>query len=222
MITLNKKPTTLISLAGAGVSLIIALLILFLFVPHCAVTVVKVFAILFSIVLIVLAGLCLYYTFLECEGMLNYFLYDKRRKKNIAPEKLTFEIVNERMSFFVSHVAQGKAANLWMGDILQHPERFDPNHVYMPLVAYKMLYDLGRENSDRGWSMFSNCPEENLRVITYALRTNGEQDMVRALRYLHDNCGNDYERLRDYIQGNQKYIQSRMFGYVRRNLEVFY
>ena len=61
-----------------------------------------------------------------------------------------------------------------------------------------------------------------VRAITYALRMNGEQDMVRALRYLYENCPEDHERIRDYIQGNQKYIQSRMYGYVRRNLEVFY
>ena len=222
MITLNKKPTTIISLAGAGLALLIAILDFALFVPNCVVTIVKVFAILFGIVLLGLTGLCAYYTFLESEGMPNYFLYDKRRKKNISPEKLTFEIVNERMSFFVSHVAQGKASNLWMGTVLQHPERFDPNHVYMPLVAYKMLYDLSRENSENGWSMFEHCTEENMRAITYALRMNGEQDMVRALRYLYENCPQDHERIRDYIQGNQKYIQSRMYGYVRRNLEVFY
>ncbi|MBQ9416241.1 MAG: hypothetical protein IJU20_05325 [Clostridia bacterium] len=222
MVTLNKKPSTLIPLSGAGLSLIIAILLFAVFVPRCEVTVVKVFAILFGIILLILMVLCLYYTFLECESMPNYFLYDKKKKRNIQPDKLTFDIVNSRMSFFVSRIAQGRASALWTGDVLQHEERFDKNHVYMPLVAYKMLYDLAEENSDRGWAMFENCTDENLKVILYALRSNGEEDMVRVLKYLKENLSHDYSRVSDYIIGNRKYIQKRMYGYVRRNLDAFY
>ena len=74
-------------------------------------------------------------------------------------DNLTFTIVNERMTFFLGLVCE-TPDQLWQEGILDDSRKFGYRGVYKPLVAYKMLYDLGEKDIDEGLARIARFVSE--------------------------------------------------------------
>lgn len=176
-------------------------------------------------ILAVLIGVgVLYYLYLARDNDPNFFLYDTKTERNIDASDLTFERVNSRMSYFMSTLTTSQE-RLWKENVLSvNPKRFGVKEIYKPLAAYKMLYDLAQIDRPEGWQLFLNADPAALDAILEALSSNDEKDMPLKLRQAFNSATDqdDYEWIRDYVMGNSKYIQSRMMGYVKKNIEFFY
>ena len=66
-----------------------------------------------------------------------------------------------------------------------------------------------------------SCDYRVLRVLCQALEAAGESDMPRVI-IRHRESHGETEKLRRFLLGNQKYIQSRLMHYIKRNIEQFY
>lgn len=218
------KRWALAILIGAGVLILGGILLLVLLVPIATSTLYRVCLIIISILCILMGAGLLYILFLARDNDPNFFLYDKKSGRNIDPDELTFDRVNSRMSYFLTTLTTSQE-KLWSDHVLDaSDDKFGFEGVYRPLTAYKMLYDLIEIDSPDGWRLFICASPACIVAMTDALAANGEDAMVQSLRHAYNNAANrdDYEWVRDFVKGNEKYIRRRMLAYVKKNMERFY
>ena len=205
----------------ACVSLVGAILLLAIAVPHANATYKRVLEVIISILLIVMSGLIGYYLWLTKDSDPNFFLFDRAKKRNIPVEELTFKTVNERMNVYLSRVSDS-VEELWNSDVLENERKLGFRKVYRPLLAYKMLYDLGEKNLEDYWDIFFKASPQTVDSICNALAQGGETEMVKAFRFLMTNYRENPAKIKDFIIGNLRYIRGRMMGYIKKHIELFY
>ena len=181
----------------------------------------KVLSTVCAVLLLVLTALIVIYLFLSRDTDPNFFLFDRAKRRNIPVDKLTFSIVNERMTFFLGLVCE-TPEQLWLDGVLDDNRKFGYRGVYKPLVAYKMLYDLGEKDMDSSWELLRTATPLTMNSLCDALERGGEQEMVKAFRYIYENYSNDTKKMQDFIRGNQRYLRGKMLAYVKRHIELFY
>ena len=216
-----KKRIPMIMAIVACVSLVGAILLLAIAVPHANATYKRVLEVIISILLIAMSGLLGYYLWLTKDSEPNFFLFDRARKRNIPVEELTFQTVNERMNTYLDRVCNS-VEELWQGDVFQNERKLGYRKVYRPLLAYKMLYDLGDKNLDDYWDLLLKASPEAIDAICNGLAQGGEAEMVKAFRFLMANYRENPAKIKDFIIGNLRYIRGRMLGYIKKHIELFY
>lgn len=216
-----KKWLPLIMAAALVVSIVVAILLLAVALPKADATYKKVLSVICAVLFFILAALLAYYLILSRDTEPNFFLFDRAKKRNISIDNLNFTIVNERMTFFLGLVCE-TPEQLWQEGILDDNRKFGYRGVYKPLVAYKMLYDLGEKDLTAYWDLLKNASPLMIDSLCAALERGGEQEMVKAFRYIYENCKNDDKKMRDFVCGNLRYIRGRMLAYVKRHIELFY
>ncbi len=216
-----RKRMPLIMAITAVICMVGAILILAIPVARADAVYKQVLGIIISVLMIVLSLLLCFYVWLSRDTEPNFFLFDRTKKRNIAPEDLTFKLVNERLGFFLTCVSQS-AEELWTEAVLENDSKLGYRGVYRPLLAYKMLYDLADKNNDTYWEYLQNASAGTVNALCEALAQGGETKMVEAFRYLMENMREETTKVRSFISGNQKYIRGRIMAYIKTNIELFY
>ncbi len=216
-----KKCIPMIVTVVGVLSLIGAILLFVLAVPNANAAYKQVLEVILACLMLILAAFAGYYLLITRDVDPNFFLFDRAKKRNIPVENLTFTIVNERMTFFLTMVCES-VEQLWQENVLESDRKLGYRRVYRPLLAYKMIYDLADKNLDTYWDAMLNAAPDVLNSLYSALVQGGEQEMVKAFRYIMENYRENPAKIKDFIIGNQKYIRGRMLGYIKRNIELFY
>ena len=218
----KKWLPTLLVVAGV-IFLVGAILLFAIAVPRADQTYKRVLSVICAVLMLVLAGLSALYWWLSRDTYPNYFLYDRKKKKNIPVENLKFNIISERMTFLLGQIADSPET-LWKGEVLLHEdETYGYRSVYKPLVAYKLLYDLGEQGSDSSyWGYFRSAPEANINAMCEALERVGEKKMVEAFRMILARDPSDNSKAKEFLRKNMGYIRGRMKSYVVKHIELFY
>lgn len=216
------KKHLLLIMAIAMIACLVAAIVLFaVAVPKSEAVYQKVLSIIFACLLIVMAALLAAYLLLARDTEPNFFLFDRAKKRNISVDNLNFTIVNERMTFFLGLVCE-TPEQLWQEGIFDDPRKFGFRGVYKPLLAYKMLYDLGEKDLSSYWELLRTASPAVIDSLCEALERGGEREMVKAFRYIHENFKDDEKKMHDFVCGNLRYIRGKMLAYVKRHLELFY
>ena len=151
----------------------------------------------------------------------NFFLYDSKRNVNVPVEELDFARVNKKMTFVMTKLASN-ASEVWTTDVFaEDNEVFCGETTYVPLVAYKILYDLGDRANESIWNLYLAADPSIIDSIVAALELNGDNDLGKAFKFLHENSAGSYERTEKFLVDNRKYIQNKMVKYVKANIEKF-
>ena len=175
-----------------------------------------------GILLLMLAVLFLLYWWLSRDTDPNFFLYNRRTKKNMPIGELTPRIVNDRMTYFLAQIATSPDM-LWSGDVLERGNNFGHHFVYRPLVVYKMLYDMGDKEPDSPyWEHLENASPEVIHIICHTLERVGEKQIVRAFLMLREAEPIPGPQMKDFLQGNVAYFNGKMFSYVKKYIDYFY
>ena len=222
--TMNwKKVLPVVLWVGLAVFAIGAILLLAIAVPRADLAYKRVLSVICAVLMLLISILIGAYLWLSRDTYPNFFLYDRKKRRNIPVDKLTFKTVNERMTFMLTGIADSPE-QLWKGDVLLFEnEKFGYKSVYKPLVAYKMLFDLGNQGPDSGyWNYLKTAPQENLNAMFDALTKAGEKKMVDALRLLLERTDDDYAKVKEFLRKNLGFIRSRMVYYVVKHIEFFY
>ena len=218
-----KKVLPVVLWVGLAVFAIGAILLLAIAVPRADLAYKRVLSVICAVLMLLISILIGAYLWLSRDTYPNFFLYDRKKRRNIPVVKLTFKTVNERMTFMLTGIADSPE-QLWKGDVLLFEnEKFGYKSVYKPLVAYKMLFDLGNQGPDSGyWNYLKTAPQENLNAMFDALTKAGEKKMVDALRLLLERTDDDYAKVKEFLRKNLGFIRSRMVYYVVKHIEFFY
>ena len=159
-----------------------------------------------------------YFTYLMTDSDPNYFLYDHKSRRNIAVQKLTFQMINSRMNRVLSGYAASEG-KLWNERVLDNPYLEMPEE-FKPLVAYKLLFGLADKDAEAGWKCLENASDETLAFIYAGLRLNGDDQLADCLAELLARPV-DMARARDYLVRNKRYLQGKMTKYVIDNVDKF-
>ena len=182
----------------------------------------KVMFIITSIVMILLGCTCIYFvSTLTVKADPNFFLYETSTKTNMPIEELTFEHVNRKMTYFMSHVAKN-AREVWEVDVVgSENEIFGDENQFRPLAAYKVIFDLEDRGNETMWALYLGASDEIIVSIVDALALGGDVELGKAIRQLHKNAEGDAEKTQKFLSDNKVYIQKKMLKYVKANIEKF-
>lgn len=177
---------------------------------------------IFGIVLIVLGcALVFYASVISADEQENFFLYDNRTKTNISPEDLDFDRINKKMTQVMAALTS-KAAQIWTENIFESDnDIFEEDDSFIPLIAYKILYDLHDKANDSVWNLYLMADASIVDSIVKALEQNEDHELGKAFKFLHSNASGSYERTEKFLSDNKKYIQSKMVKYVKANINRF-
>ena len=216
-----KQNLKLMLLILCGVFVLIGILVL-IFGAAPTAGFLKVAVILFGIVLILLGCSLAFLAAIVGESEeANFFLYDNKRNVNIPVEELDFARVNKKMTYVMTKLASN-ASEVWTTNVFEEDnEVFAGETTYVPLVAYKILYDLSDRANEGTWELYLNADPAIIESIVSALELNEDNDLGKAFKFLHENAAGSYERTEKFLSDNKKYIQNKMVKYVKANIEKF-
>ena len=182
----------------------------------------KVAFIIFGIVLILLGCALAFLAAVVGESEnANFFLYDSKRNINIPVEELDFARVNKKMTFVMTKLASS-ASEVWTSNVFEEDnEVYGGETTFVPLVAYKILYDLSDRANESIWNLYLEADPSIIESIASALELNEDNDLGKAFKFLHENAAGSYERTEKFLADNRKYIQNKMVKYVKANIEKF-
>ena len=151
----------------------------------------------------------------------NFFLFDSKRNVNISVDELDFARVNKKMTFVMTQLAEN-ASEVWTGNVFaEDHEVYGGENTFVPLVAYKILYDLGDRGNESIWNLYLMADSEIIDSIVAALELNDDHELGKAFKFLHSNAAGSYERTEKFLADNKKYIQNKMVKYVKANIDKF-
>ncbi len=183
----------------------------------------QVMFVIFGILLILLGLALALLAFVVGSGeSANFFLYDSKLKSNISVEELNFDIINKKMTFVMTNLTSS-ASKVWTENVFEiESEIFeDGDDSFVPLVAYKILYDLLERSNQAIWQLYLAADQEIIETIAAALTLNDDEELANAVKFLHENADGNYERTEKFLSDNKKYIQTKMVKYVKNNISRF-
>lgn len=215
----DNLPLIFIILGGL---LIIGAVLVAIFGAGSSVGAVKAFYIILTVLMALLGCVCIYFTTVISGGEEpNFFLYDTSTKSNMPVESLTFEHVNKKMTYFMSHLTK-TARDVWENDIIGgENEMFGEENEFRPLAAYKALYDLGTRGNDAIWELYISADDQIIVSLVDAIALAGDFELGKAVRYLHKNAQGSAEKTKHFLSDNATYIQKKMLKYIKDNIEKF-
>ena len=214
----QQEKIKLIVLIGSIVAAILAVALLIVGIVYSGGTLAKVLIFVISFFVLALAGELGYLFMLMGNTKANYFLFNPKTNRNIAPQKLTFQIINVRMNRYLSNFASSEG-KIWNARVLDNPYLEMPQE-FKPLVAYKLLYGLAEKDADAGWECLENASEETLLFIYNGISMNNDKDFAFNFAQLTQRPMN-IKLVRDYLIRNKRYMQGKMTKYVVENIDKF-
>ncbi len=214
----QKKIRMIVGIA-ALVAAILAIVLLVVGILYSGGTLAKTLLIIISVVVLLLAFELGYLFLLFGDTKPNYFLFNSKTNRNMSVQKLTFQILNVRMNRYLAAYAPSEG-KIWTDRVLDNPY-IEMDDAFKPLVGYKLLFDLAERDFDAGWKCFDLASDETVEFIAAAIELNGEVDIAKNLRELKAEKPTNLKHVRDYLVGNRKYLQSKMFKYVVENVDKF-
>lgn len=152
----------------------------------------------------------------------NFFLYDSKIKGNQPIDALNFDLINKKMTLVMSQLSS-TASKVWTQNVFEQENEIfaDGDDSFVPLVAYKILFDLSERANEGVWNLYLMADSSIIDAIAAALELNGDAELANAFRYLHENAAGSFERTEKFLADNKKYIQAKMVKYVKSNIDRF-
>lgn len=214
----QKKIRLIVGIASI-VAAVLFVVLLILGICYDGSTLAKTLLIIISVLVLALAGELGYLFMLFGDTKPNYFLFNSNSNRNIAVQKLTFQNINVRMNRYLAAYAPSEG-KIWTDRVFDNPY-LEMDDAFKPLVGYKLLFDLAERDFDAGWRCFDLASDETVNFIASAIEMNGEADMAKVLREFKSAKPTNLKHVRDYLVGNRKYLQSKMFKYTVDNIDLF-
>ena len=183
-----------------------------------------------SLLFLALTGMVAYLAYLDTfkvtstapriRRRLNYFLNANNNKRGIAPEDLTFDIVDSQLNKYVIDTF-GSPIALWQNQVFAEEDVFGNEDCFKMLVAYKMVYDLQAHHSKKIWKMFFELSDVDFSELCELLVKNGDEEFAQTLgdyKLTGMECVGEASA---FLDENASYLQRRMVNYVLRKIDLF-
>ena len=150
----------------------------------------------------------------------NFFLYDKKAKKDMPISALSFDEVRRRLVEFMSIFK--RRGKIYLGDLF-----IDTPHIpeqFKTLFCYEILYEVALGDGSLPPEVFLGYGDECADIISDHLRRNGDYELAAAVsgyvKEYSEEKGNANSFM-EYIRNKKKHIEEKMLGYAVDNIEKF-
>ena len=150
----------------------------------------------------------------------NYFIYDKKQKKNLPVESITLELVRSRVLDYMMMFRRGR--KLYVGEMFaKTPEQFV---TIKPLLCYELLYELSEGKNTNACKIFLGYGEECSGIFSTHLMQTHDFELCEKLTAFFSRYGRGEDVSEDfykYICEQKAHIESAMISYTKSNIEKF-
>ena len=148
----------------------------------------------------------------------NFFLYDKKKKQDIAVSELKISEIRGRLTdFMAAFKFRGK---LYIGDLFDERNRI-PEH-FKILFCYELLCEISENRADA--EIFLSFGKECADIFSEYLTKNGDGELAMKIRaYILDFSDGDKktEEFRELIVSQKESLEEKMLSYTVKNIEKF-
>lgn len=148
----------------------------------------------------------------------NFFLYDKKAKKNILPSELTVAQVRQRITHYMS--AFKRKGKLYVGELFELsviPE------CIKPLFCYELLCQIAEDGNPKA-ELFLSYGIECAELFAKYLSQNGDYDLARAIKsYTIDFSGKQEssDAFATFLSEQKRALEEKMLSYTLENIDKF-
>lgn len=214
----QKKVRMIVGIASI-VAAVLFVVLLIVGIVYDGSTLAKVLLIIISVLVLALAAELAYLFMLFGDTKPNYFLFNSKSNRNISVQKLTFQTINVRMNRYLAAYAPSEG-KIWTDRVFDNPY-LEMDDAFKPLVAYKLLFDLAERDFDAGWKCFDMASDDTVEFLASALEMNNDNEMAKNIRQLKLSKPTNLKYVRDYLVGNRRYLQNKMYKYTVDNIDRF-
>ncbi len=148
----------------------------------------------------------------------NFFLYDKKKKKDIEVSELKISEIRGRLTdFMAAFKFRGK---LYIGDLFDDRNRI-PEH-FKILFCYELLCEISENSADA--EIFLSFGKECADIFSEYLTKNGDGELAMKIKaYILDFSDGDKktEEFRELIVSQKESLEEKMLSYTVKNIEKF-
>ena len=152
------------------------------------------------------------------KNMHNFFLYNKKKKQNMALSELSIAEIRGRLTdFMAAFKFRGK---LYIGDLFDERNRI-PEH-FKILFCYELPCEISENQADA--EIFLSFGKECADIFTEYLTKNGDGELATNIRgYILDFSGGDkrIDEFRELIISQKERLEEKMLDYTVKNIEKF-
>lgn len=218
--TQNKLKMLLGIAAIVFAVLFVALLLVGIFaIPADSAAFVKVLVIIISALCLLIALELGFMFIVENQSAPNYFLFNSQTKRNIPVQKLSFQVINNRMNRYLAGFAASEG-KLWTEGVLENPY-LEMENKFKPAVAYKLFYDLAEKDTEQAWNCFATASVATVEFLCEALEMNQDVEMAKTIRELKNSTPLNLKYARDYIVKNRTVLKTKLCRYIYDNIRLF-
>ena len=148
----------------------------------------------------------------------NFFLYDRKKKKNIDVSDLNIGTVREKISdFMAAFKIRGK---LYVGDLFDNKNRI-PDH-FKTLFCYELLCQISehRANAEVFLSLGNECAD----IFEKYLAATGNSELAISIRayIINYSAGeNKVDEFRTLMTSKKEELEASMLNYTKQNISKF-
>ncbi len=151
----------------------------------------------------------------------NYFLYDRKTKRDIDINSLTFSDIRIKIQKYMALFRRGK--QLYVGDLFNSDIKIPP--AIRTLFCYELLYEIseggtGIEKAKRFLSFGNECAG----VLYAHLASAGELQLAEKIRhYFNESATNDdtAEKFHRFLDANRQYLEASMVKFTKDHIDEF-
>ncbi len=151
----------------------------------------------------------------------NYFLYDRKTKKNKSVDSLTLLDIRLKIQKYMSLFRRGK--RLYVGDLFNNDIQIPP--AIRTLFCYELLYEISESpaSSDKA-KLFLSFGNECADVFYSYLSAAGETQLAEKIRgYFNEfsESENTAEKFHRFLDANRPYLDAAIVKYTKDHIDEF-
>lgn len=180
-----------------------------------------------SIFLGIMAGIsivggciCLYLCHRATSSQQNDFLFDRRRRVRLSPSDITFEFLNDNLTYFLSHHVEN-TIDLWNGIPKNLEMALQANPAYRTPIAFKMLYDMSLLDEVEIMALFEASEKQTVAFVCRAVKQGGDKEMADVIFELKCDLQRLSNRIVPFFQKNKRCFEGRIYHYIKNHLSEF-
>lgn len=155
----------------------------------------------------------------EIRNKHNFFLYNKKKKQDMAIGELTISEIRNRLTAFMSSFKhRGK---LYVGDLFDERQRIP--EPFKILFCYELLCEIG-DNKGADPEVFLSFGHECGEIFYRYLSKNGDHELGLKIKTYILEFGEGKENVdefKGFILSKKQYLEEKMLNYTVENIKKF-
>ena len=151
----------------------------------------------------------------------HYFLYDRRRKKSLSRDSLSQELIDDGMSFYLSHYVEDP---LSLFGEFPKPLRLqlEGEPQFRVLIMYHILQLLSQKDADEIKEIFTAADERAISYLCRSLSECKDEELADYIYRLKRNAQTEVGRIPLFFKKNERRFATRAIKYVEQNFDRFF